>query len=159
MKLYHGSNVPVGTPRLIASDRRVDFGRGFYVTSSLDQAERWARLVTARRKAGEPTVAVYEFDEARLGSLSCRTFENPDVEWLHFVGQNRQGEHVDSGFDLVIGPVANDNTMPVLRLFFAGMYSEEETIKHLLPQKLTDQYAFKTEAALELLSFCEVKSA
>ena len=38
-------------------------------------------------------------------------------------------------------------------LYLDGMYDEEETIKRLLPQKLKDQYTFKTEEALVLLNF------
>lgn len=53
--------------------------------------------------------------------------------------------------------MANDNTMPTLRLFFADIYTEEETIKRLLPQRLHDQWAFKTQRALDILQFCEVK--
>lgn len=39
---------------------------------------------------------------------------------------------------------------------FAGVYSEEEAIKRLLPQRLRDQYAFKTKSALDALVFSEV---
>lgn len=35
--------------------------------------------------------------------------------------------------------------MPVIKLYFSGIYDEDETIKRLLPQKLKDQYAFKSE--------------
>lgn len=154
MRLYHGSNVTVEKPRLFRSDRRVDFGSGFYVTSSFDQAARWAQLVTRRRGEGEPIVSMYDFDEERLDRLSVRSFDGPTVEWLRFVGENRRGVKLEELDDLVIGPVANDNTMPTLRLFFADIYTEEEAIRRLLPQKLHDQWAFKTQAALDALEFC-----
>ncbi len=57
---------------------------------------------------------------------------------------------------MIVGPVANDKTMPVLRSFFANVYSVEETIQRLLPQKLIDQYAFKTQPAVDALTFREV---
>lgn len=38
-----------------------------------------------------------------------------------------------------------------------GTYTEAEAIRRLLPQKLKDQYAFKTEQALACLQFAEVK--
>ncbi len=41
--------------------------------------------------------------------------------------------------------------MPVVDLFLDGMYDAEETIKRLLPQKLKDQYTFKTDAAIASL--------
>ncbi|MCF0238369.1 MAG: DUF3990 domain-containing protein, partial [Sphaerochaetaceae bacterium] len=59
-------------------------------------------------------------------------------------------------YDIVIGPVANDKTMPVISLYFSGVYDIEETIKRLMPQKLQDQYAFRTEKALKALRFLEV---
>lgn len=52
MILYHGSNVEVREPRLFQNDRRADFGTGFYLTSSYDQAGRWAQTVARRRKQG-----------------------------------------------------------------------------------------------------------
>ena len=59
-------------------------------------------------------------------------------------------------WDIVCGPVANDQTMPVIDLFLDGRYDEEEAIKRLLPQKLKDQYTFKTEKAIRLLRYTEV---
>jgi hypothetical protein len=82
-------------------------------------------------------------------------FDAPNVEWLRFVTRNRAEQIDDSGYDVVTGPVANDNTMPVLNLYFKGAYSEEEALKRLLPQRLSDQYAMKTEEALAGLSFKE----
>ena len=63
MKLYHGSNLEVKEPKIIVSNRTLDFGAGFYTTSSLEQAKRWAYLQSIRRKEGKPTVTFYEFDE------------------------------------------------------------------------------------------------
>ncbi|MDP8032697.1 DUF3990 domain-containing protein [Pasteurella atlantica] len=38
MKLYHGSNIEVAEPKLLTNQRLLDFGSGFYLTSSLQQA-------------------------------------------------------------------------------------------------------------------------
>ena len=56
----------------------------------------------------------------------------------------------------MIGAVANDTTMPVLNLYLNGIYDEKEALKRLFPQKLKDQYAFKTEKVLEKLKFVEL---
>lgn len=56
MKLYHGSNVVVKNPQILLSDRRLDFGTGFYLTSSFEQSERWAQLTTARRGEDYPAM-------------------------------------------------------------------------------------------------------
>ena len=57
---------------------------------------------------------------------------------------------------MVQGPVPDINTMPALKPYFAGVYSEEEAIKRLVPQKPHYQYAFKAEKALDTLAFSEV---
>ena len=56
----------------------------------------------------------------------------------------------------MIGAVANDTTMPILNLYLNGIYDEKEALKRLLPQKLKDQYAFKTEKVLKKLKFVEL---
>ena len=41
--------------------------------------------------------------------------------------------------------------------FIADSEGEQETIKRLMPQKLCDQYTFRTEKAIKKLKFVEVK--
>lgn len=41
MILYHGSNVVVREPHLLKIQRELDFGKGFYTTSDLEQASKW----------------------------------------------------------------------------------------------------------------------
>lgn len=156
MKLYHGSNVAVEQPKIIASNRALDFGAGFYVTSDLKQALKWAKNVTRRRGQGMPMVSVYDVNEKNLSKLSILNFRLPDVDWLHYVSKNRQNIYYDKVYDIVCGPVANDNTMPVLNLFLSGFLDEEEAIKRLLPQNLKDRYAYKTERAIKVIHFLEV---
>lgn len=156
IQLFHGSNVAVRKPKILRSDRLLDFGTGFYLTSSFEQASKWARLTTKRRQTGTPSVTVYDFDEAALEQLRILKFDSASPEWLGYISDNRQGLAAPGDFDIVIGPVANDATMPVLRGFFANFYTVEETIRRLLPQNLKDQYAFKTQEAVDALVFFEV---
>ena len=153
MKLYHGSNIPVYEPQILVSDRKLDFGTGFYLTSSLEQAERWAELTADRRGTGNPTISVYELDETKLAELKVLKFDKANKKWLDFVVANRENTANDQKWDIITGPVANDRTMPVIRLFLAKVYTAAETLRRLLPQKLHNQYTFKTEAALQLLKF------
>ena len=159
MLLYHGSNGEVQNPKILESDRRLDFGTGFYLTSSLSQAERWAKLTTERRKNGKAIVSVFEIDENAFNTLKILHFEKADKNWLEYVSKNRKNLPIQNDdFDLIIGPVANDKTMPVISLYFSGIYDMEETIKRLLVQKLNDQYTFKTKKSLEALKFTEAKT-
>lgn len=158
MILYHGSNVEVRQPRLLEGQRPLDFGPGFYTTSDLEQASKWAERTSRIRKAGSSLVSVYEVDEDQLSELKTLAFGAPDRKWLRFVAANRRRLAEDDGWDIVSGPVANDQTMPTLMLFLDGLLTEDEAIARLLPQKLKDQFVFKTAPALALLQCREVLS-
>ena len=151
MILYHGSNMAVENPRLIPAKRLLDFGSAFYLTSDLEQAKKWALRTQKIRES----VSVYDFDEQALSSLRVLSFSSPNLDWLYYVVANRTGKETEQ-YDLVIGPVANDQAIRTVNDFQSGYFTAEIAIQILLPQKLKDQYAFKTEAALRLLSFKEV---
>ncbi|MBQ8510952.1 MAG: DUF3990 domain-containing protein [Clostridia bacterium] len=156
MILYHGSNVDVREPRLLKTQRELDFGKGFYTTSDLQQASNWAQRTAKRRGVGSPIVTVYEIEDRVFDTLRVLRFEKADVEWLRYVAANRKGIAAEEEYDVVTGPVANDQTMPTITLFLDGFYDEEETIKRLLPQNLKDQYTFKTSETLTMLRCTEV---
>ena len=153
MVLYHGSNVDVREPKLLKNQRELDFGKGFYTTSDYEQASRWAKRTAARLKQDSGIVTVYKVDDKKLSELKILAFDRPDERWLKFVAANRTGKVSGDEYDVISGPVANDQTMPVIDLYLEGMYDEAEAIKRLLPQKLKDQFTFKTEKALALLEF------
>ena len=88
--------------------------------------------------------------------MKVTKFDGATEDWLKFVANNRNVKDFIENSDIVIGPVANDRTMPVIKMYFAGIYDEAEAIKRLLPQKLKDQYAFKSEKALNALTLSEV---
>ncbi len=156
MILYHGSNLEVREPRLLKTQRELDFGKGFYTTSDLEQASNWAYRTVKRRGSGNPVVTVYDIDDQALTDLCVLRFACADAQWLRYVASNRRGTADADPYDVVIGPVANDRTMPTIMLFLDGFYDEAETIKRLLPQNLKDQYTFKTEKAVSRLLCTEV---
>ena len=43
MKLYHGSLEIVEVPEIRIPNRTLDYGYGFYTTTSFEQAEAWVR--------------------------------------------------------------------------------------------------------------------
>lgn len=43
MRLYHGSLEKVVVPVLNKSKKGNDFGKGFYLTSSFEQADKWSK--------------------------------------------------------------------------------------------------------------------
>lgn len=74
MILYHGSNIEVREPRLLKIQRELDFGKGFYTTSDLQQASIWAQRTAKRRGCGHPYVSVYEIDETAFDTLRVLRF-------------------------------------------------------------------------------------
>ena len=159
MTLYHGSNLIVDSPHLLKTQRTLDFGRGFYTTSDFEQAKKWAQRTVKIRESGKACVSCYELNEDKLESLKIFRFTEPNLEWLDYVSNNRKNNDVEDGWDLLIGPVANDQTFPTILLYLDGYIDAETAIRQLLPQKLKDQYTFKTEKALSLLRFIEVKES
>ena len=153
MILYYGSNMIVECPVLSAGRRALDFGAGFYLTSSFEQASRWAKAVKRRRQNGEAIVSCFELNTTAISDFSVLKFYEPDADWLDFVVGHRKEDITTSSFDIVIGPVANDSTLPVIDDYIDGRYTKEEAIVRLLPQKLIDQYAFVSERSLTALTF------
>ncbi|MCD8119002.1 MAG: DUF3990 domain-containing protein [Lachnospiraceae bacterium] len=156
MILYHGSNVEVKQPRLLKEQRQLDFGNGFYTTTDLQQATTWALRTKKIRKTGKACVNVYYVDDEKLSELKVQRFDSPNLDWLTYVAANRKGKFQENEYDIVIGPVANDQTMPTLVLYLDGYLTAEETIARLLPQKLKDQVVFRTERAIKCLQCTEV---
>ena len=143
-------------PILLKVQRELDFGKGFYTTSDLEQAARWAWRTAKRRGESNAFVTVYEVNEDELKNIRLLSFDSPNVEWLNLVVKNRKGEYIAGDWDVISGPVADDQTAQVIDLYLEGAYDEEEAIRRFLTQRLKDQYAFKTNEALKLLIFKEV---
>ncbi|MBQ7432352.1 MAG: DUF3990 domain-containing protein [Lachnospiraceae bacterium] len=157
MILYHGSNVEVREPHLLRIQRELDFGKGFYTTSDFEQAKSWAQRSVRIRGTGAACVSCYEIDDEELTKLKILFFTKADLDWLEYVASNRKGTALQDDWDLIVGPVADDQTFPTILLYLDGFLDAESTIKRLLPQKLKDQYTFKTKTAIALLKCTEVK--
>ena len=154
MTIYHGSDISIMQPEILESDRYLDFGIGFYTTSNREQAERWAQKVCTRNNSNKQIISVYNFDFLGLkNKLELIEFVNADEAWLDFVIANRCGKKVQREYDLVSGPVADDNVYLTIKLFESGVLDREETIKRLKIEKLFNQILFHTADSLEYCSF------
>ena len=154
MILYHGSNVAVESPRIIQSQRTLDFGEGFYTTTNKRQAEIFAQKVFARRETGAATISIYEMDfEAASAELQVLRFHSPDENWLDYVMQNRRGAYVGQFYDIVFGPVANDDVYLTIGAFESGVLSVDQAIAALKVKKLYDQFVLKSAPALSWLKY------
>ncbi len=153
MTLYHGSNIDVREPRIIAPCRALDFGPGFYTTLFRGQAEDFAHKVALRR-GGAPVLNVFTIDEeVAFSACDLLRFNAPDAVWLEFVCANRDGENRAKGRDLIFGPVANDDVYRTLALYREGELSRDETLARLKIKSLYNQLVFATEKALSFIRF------
>ena len=59
MIVYHGSDTVVDYPKILDAKRPLDFGGGFYVTTSEWQAEQWAVKVAYRNASEEMKKAAF----------------------------------------------------------------------------------------------------
>ena len=153
MIIYHGSNVEVSKPELIPQNRFLDFGFGFYTTTNKMQAIGFAEKVYRRKQSGGKIVNIYEFDENAFSECSVLKFENPDEAWLDFVSDNRSGSYDGKRYDLIYGPVADDDVYTTFALYTAGVLTKDQTLEALKIKKLYNQLVFSTEKALKYIEF------
>lgn len=155
MIVYHGSNVIVDHPKLVEQNRFLDFGFGFYTTTNKEQALGFAEKVTRRRKEGVPRVSVYELEEASLSDCTLLSFDGPTEAWLDFVSLNRAGIYDGPKYDIIFGPVANDDVYAVFALYSSGVLTKEQTLEALKIKKLYNQLVLASEKAISKLKFVE----
>ena len=157
MLLYHGSNLIVEKPQLVFQNRALDFGSGFYTTENKSQAISFAQKVYHRRKEGKPIINTYEFDkDEAFSACDLLRFEAPDEKWLDFVSSHRNRTYNGKVYELIYGPVANDDIFLTFHLYASGELTKEETIKRLKIKKLYNQLVFTSERSIKYLKFAGI---
>lgn len=157
MKLYHGSLEIVRTPEIRIPSRTLDYGKGFYTTTSFEQADAWTRRKMKEERSQKGWINIYEYNLQEAKALNTIFFSEPTEEWLDFVMHNRIEKDFHHTYDIVSGPVANDRVYAAFALYEGGILNKQELIAELKTYKLVDQYLFHSEAALKTLTFVEEK--
>ena len=161
MILFHGTNEDFPQIDLSKCKPYKDFGRGFYLTTIQEQAERMAKR-TAKMYGESPCVQKYSVEDTILSltDFNIKTFEGPNEQWAKFVITNRnynkinnpkEDNNTDNRYDIVFGPIANDDLALLFRQFSGGLISVETLINEMKYKKLTNQYSFHTKRAISLL--------
>ena len=153
MKVYHGSLEVVETPEIREPNRTLDYGSGFYTTTSYEQAEEWVRRKMKGNRVRKGFVNEYELDIDKLNAVKCLLFESPTDEWIDFVMNNRLNKDFVHDYDIVYGPVANDRVYTCFALYEGGLMSKQNLLAELRTYELVDQYLFHTEQSLQFLTF------
>ena len=157
MKIYHGGLEIVKIPERRKSNRTLDYGSGFYTTTSFDQAKDWVIRRIKENKVKTGYVNIYELDQKQTENLNCLIFDKPTDEWVDFVMKNRTQKDFNHNYDIVYGPVANDSVYAAFALFEGGVLNKQELIAELKTYKLVDQYLFHTIDSLKAISFVDYK--
>lgn len=162
MRLYHGSNISIEHINLAMCRPYKDFGKGFYLTDMKEQAEKMAVRVS-KIYGGSPVVNVYEIenDFRKESDIQIRDFGNQTTkEWAQFVMNNRSRSFLDetdllcnkdNKYDIVIGPVADDNMALLFRQYENEIIDFETLLKGMIYKKTSSQYSFHTEKSIKLL--------
>ena len=164
MILYHGSNIEIVKIELDKCRPFKDFGKGFYTTSLKEQAWAMAKRTVRIYRNGTPCITEFFLNDAvfRDSLLSIKRFMKPDLEWARFVVNNRNQEfndlanseyNADGKYDIVTGPVANDDITALMNVYLAGILSDEALVKELTFRDLSEQVSFHTEKAAALLQY------
>ena len=166
IKLYHGTYEEFLRVDLEHCKDNKDFGLGFYTTTDYQQALRWALKVSNKGRNGSPFVNMYVVEKRELEKYNPYIFKTASHNWLKYVIMNRifgadAETDICKGRDIVVGKVADDAAQIIIQHYVAtyGIKRcldesdiQDRMILELKPERLTDQYCFKTDRSLELLN-------
>lgn len=162
MILYHGTNIEIDNINLDKCRQFKDFGKGFYTTELYEQAVKMAKRV-ARIYGGSPVINTYEIKNDFLTdkNYSILDFGNiPSEKWAMFVMNNRnryftdysnENCNFDCKYDIVAGPIADDDMTMLFRQYQNQMITFDMLIKGITFKDVTNQYSFHTVKSLNLL--------
>lgn len=136
MLLYHGSYCAIPKIDLEKCVSGLDFGRGFYLTSSYEQAYAYIPLSVKKAKRmgvltdefsvndGQVSIYKFHFDP----NLLIHCFQAANAEWLHFVAANRSRQLFSEllkkyrTVDIIAGKIADDQTARVLQQYIGEYF-------------------------------------
>jgi len=155
MKVYHGSYAKIDEIDLTKGELNRDFGRGFYVTNIYEQAKFWAKRKGKKQK-NDGIITEFTFLESAFISdyLKSLRFKDYSEEWLDFVVMNRQNDTDKNlhDYDIVEGPVANDDIATRITFYLEGGITKVEFIEELkFKHSVSHQIAFCTKKSLQMI--------
>jgi len=160
MRVFHGGYAAVDEIDLAKSRSHLDFGKGFYVTGIRSQAEFWVAR-TGRFHKTDGVVSEFEFYENAFEHFDLKVlrFSGYDEQWLDFVVLNRdpQSPIPAHDYDIVEGPVANDDVNDRINDYLAGVVSKTDFLKELAMHRPTHQICLCTARSLQMIEQIDKK--
>ncbi|MDR3304883.1 MAG: DUF3990 domain-containing protein [Clostridiales Family XIII bacterium] len=168
--LYHTSCMLIEQIDLEQCKKTNDFGRGFYLTTSKDQALRFVNAALRKGGEGLSSGCILSYTFEQIDSLRAYEFQTTDAEWLHCICGHRRGiEQITAlweSYDVLAGKVANDDTNATLTFYLNGAYGEvgsedavAAALRQLRPEVLENQICLKTQSAVNCLKFAGYEKA
>ena len=133
--LYHGSYTEIDSVDLSKCLRGKDFGKGFYLTTSKDQAVSFIKTSLLKAKGDKRILDsqnygyVTEFKFTIKEDAACYEFDSVNIDWLYFICMNRRQSLSEilrpnlkddfDKYDIVVGKIANDDTNATLDAFLS----------------------------------------
>lgn len=174
MLLYHGSYCEVKKPDLNKCAAFKDFGKGFYLTSSRQQAENFINASLKKAEAqgviapGQKYGIISTFRYRYSEDIASFLFQDADADWLHCVVGHRKANSFPAiveemkKYDVIAGKIANDATNVTILTYLVGAYgmvgsegADRLCIGRLIPERLKDQFCFRTNKGMNCLTFVE----
>ncbi|MCD7956484.1 MAG: DUF3990 domain-containing protein [Lachnospiraceae bacterium] len=174
MILYHGTdlnsaaNICKQGIDLGKSQKKLDFGAGFYTTPDIEKAKKRA-LLKSEGNAARARIVAIEVDDVRFASLIKKEFNNANQEWCEFILINRCGKallsvmagrdhNLDNRYDVVCGEIADSSISSIVYEIKKGKRKAEEVnYSELLPDSLRSygyQISFHTKKSLSCIIKC-----
>lgn len=150
--LFHGATTIVSEPLTHVGRQELDFGPGFYLTNDREQAEKWARIKSERKKHATAILNIYKFDydlfnnEADYHNL---LFTEYNIEWLDFIAANRKGKSLWKEYDCIEGGIANDSVISTVDAYVDGFITAEQALDNLVNQELRHQICISNQSIID----------
>lgn len=151
-RLYHGTNKKFDRFDFDKAKPFKDFGKGFYLTTDFNQAQKWAQ-----RKGDKQAIAYvycYDIDKVKASKLKVLELLQYNKEWVDFICESRiKGK--ETAHDIIYDRIADNQYSEIselLQKYMVGSISAEQVINEIKWSNLkADQYCFKNEKALAVL--------
>jgi hypothetical protein len=160
MRVFHGSYTAVYEIDLTKGRSNLDFGKGFYVTNIRSQAEYWAERAGRFHKTNG-IISEFEFYENAFNhfELNVLRFSDYSEQWLDFVVLNRDplSPIPAHDYDIVEGPVANDDVNDRIDDYLAGLVPKVEFLNELAHHRPTHQICLCSARSLQMIKAIDKK--
>jgi len=147
MIVYHRTTLIVDKPFANYSKRYLDFGIGFYVTTDMKQAEKWAKRKAVRLNT-KPVNNVYDLSD-NLSTYNGLVFKDEDVKWLDFVANCRKGNDDYMKYDYISGSVANDDVFLTVDMYIRGIWDEDRALSEIRYYKTSHQFCLVSQVLID----------